>query len=554
MLLELVVENYAVVERLRVRFHAGLNILTGETGSGKSIVIDAVALLLGGRASTEMIRSGAERARVSGIFEMPLSDRCRALLAEAGMEPSDDDLLVEREIMANGKSRAFLNSRPVTAALLKDLAPFLGDIHGQHDQQRLFSHEAQREMVDEYSATPAVGEKVALLYARWRQAGDDLDEIDRAEQERLRLADLWSFQRNEISTIAPLPGEDLELDQERRRLGNVNKLAESTTAALDALYDAEHAASNTLGTAMRKIEEICRIDDSIADIQENLKPAEVAIQDAAYMLRDYLGKLEADPARLEEAEARLAAIERLKRKYGGTVDAVVTYAAELTRQLDDAETVNERRSALQTEHARLARDYQEAADVLTEARRRAAKKLEKRIESELAQLAMEKTVFRIEVSPATWSAAGADTMAFLVSPNVGEEPKPLEKIASGGELSRIALALKTSIAEVKKQTMPPTLVFDEVDTGIGGAVAESVGRRLKKLAGSQQVLCVTHLAQIAGFADHHYTVEKRESKGRITATIEEVSAGERVKEIGRMIAGANLTPEALKHAEQLLKH
>ena len=553
MLLELVVENYAVVERLRVRFHAGLNILTGETGSGKSIVIDAVALLLGGRASTEMIRSGAERARVSGIFEMPKSDRCRELMEEAGIEPGDEDMLVEREILANGKSRAFLNSRPVTAALLKDLAPYFGDIHGQHDQQRLFSHEAQRELVDEYNAAPAGLEKVAALFAGWQKTGHDLDEMDRAEQERLRLADLWSFQRNEISTIAPLPNEDTELDQERRRLGNVNRLAESTIGALEALYDAEESASNSLATAVKKIDDICRIDHSLQDLRASLQPAEAAIQDAAYTLRDYLGKLEADPHRLEEAEARLAAIDRLKRKYGGTVDTVLAYAADLTKQLDDAETASERREALQEEHARLAREYRAAADALTESRRKAAKKLEKRIETELAQLAMEKTVFRVDVAPATWSASGADAVAFLVSPNLGEEPKPLEKIASGGELSRIALALKTCIAEVKKQTMPPTLVFDEVDTGIGGAVAESVGRRLKKLAGNQQVLCVTQLAQIAGFADHHFTVEKRESKGRITATIEELSTAERVKEIGRMIAGSNLTPEALKHAEQLLK-
>ena len=553
MLLELVVENYAVVERLRVRFHAGLNILTGETGSGKSIVVDAVALLLGGRASAEAVRSGAERARVSGIFEMPASPPFRATLAAAGIEPEEDGLIVEREILANGKSRAFLNSRPVTATLLKDLALFLGDIHGQHDQQRLFSHEAQREMVDEYGAQPALLEKVGAVYGAWRAAAADLEELDRAEQERLRLADLWAFQRNEVSTVSPLPNEDVELDQERRRLGNANRLAEATAGALEALYDAEQSASNSLRSALRRIEEICRIDSSVNEVRDLLKPAEGAIQDAAYALRDYLGKLEADPGRLEEAETRLAAIDRLKRKYGGSVDAVLAFAAGLTRQLDEAETTGERRTKLQAEHTRLGRDYEVAAEAVTEFRRKAARKLEKRIETELAQLAMEKTLFRIEVGPAPWSAAGSDAVRFLVSPNVGEEPKPLEKIASGGELSRIALALKTCIAEVKKQTMPPTLVFDEVDTGIGGAVAESVGRRLKKLAAHQQVLCVTHLAQIAGFADHHYTVEKREAKGRISASIEELNPAERVKEIGRMIAGANVTPEALKHAEQLLK-
>jgi len=553
MLLELVVENYAVVERLRVRFHAGLNILTGETGSGKSIVIDSVLLLLGGRASTEMIRSGAERARISGIFEMPESARFREMLAEAGMEPEDGEVLVEREILANGKSRAFLNSRPVTAAMLKDLAPFLGDIHGQHDQQRLFSHEAQREMIDEFAAQPALSQRVEAAYVEWRRTAVELEEMDRAEQERLRLADLWTFQSSEIAQVAPEPNEDVLLDQERRRLGNVNRLAEHTIGALEPLYDGETSAVTLVGAAVRRLDEICRIDDSLREQVDRLRAAEGVIGDVAYVLRDYLGQLEADPGRLEEVQARLLAIDKLKRKYGGTVEAVLAFGGDLARQLEGAETAGARREALEERHAALALEYEAAAQALTESRRKAAKKLEKRVEAELAQLAMEKTVFRIEIAPAAWSAAGTDTVSILVSPNVGEEPKLIEKIASGGELSRMALALKTCIAEVKKQTMPPTLVFDEVDTGIGGGVAESVGRRLKKLASTQQVLCVTHLAQIAGFADHHYTVEKREVKGRISAVIEELPAAERVKEIGRMIAGSNLTPEALRHAEQLLK-
>ena len=553
MLVELLVENYAVVERLRVRFHEGLNLLTGETGSGKSIVVDALGLLLGGRASAEMVRSGAERARVSGIFEKPKSAAFARAAEALGIEAAEEELILEREILANGKSRAFVDSRPVPAGILKELAPFLGDIHGQHDQQRLFSHEAQREMIDEFGQTEAVGERVAEAYGAWRGAVTELEELDRAEQERARLADLWAFQKKEIEDVAPHPGEDQALEQERRILQNVNKLAEGVGAAHEALYEAPESAQAGLRTALKRIEEMARIDATMAELRESLRPAELAIAEAARTLQRYLGKLEADPARLEEVETRLAAIDKLKRKYGPGVEEVLAFLNDVSRQWAAAENAGERRAQLQAASAKLEREFEEAAAALTEARKKAARKLEKKVEGELGQLAMERTVFRVEITGAAWSAEGADAVAFLVSPNIGEAPKPLEKIASGGELSRIALALKTCISEVKRQSVPPTMVFDEVDAGIGGAVAESVGKRLSRLAAGQQVLCVTHLAQIAAFADHHYHVAKREQKGRIATTIEELSRGERVKELGRMIAGASVTPEALKHAEQMLK-
>jgi DNA repair protein RecN (Recombination protein N) len=554
MLLELVVENYAVVEKLRVRFHPGLNLLTGETGSGKSIVVDSFGLLLGGRASAEMIRSGAARARVSGIFEKPRHKTFAALLDEAGLEATDEDeLLVEREIQANGKSRAFLDSRPVTASLLKDLAPFLGDIHGQHDQQRLFARDAQLELLDEFGLLEDAAGHVADLYQRWRQAARDLEELDRAEQERLRLADLWAFQRREIEAVAPHPGEDDALEQEKRVLSNVNRLAESASAAYEALFDAPESCMTSLRAALRKIDDLCRIDPSLGELRESLNPAEVAIEEASRTLRDYLSKLEADPGRLEEIESRLSGLDKLKRKYGRTIEEVLVYLNDLGRQLQDAETAGARREELKAAESKLVREFEAAAQSLSEARRRAAAKLEKRVEQELAQLAMARSVFEVAVTRASApSASGVDEVAFLLSPNPGEEPKPMERIASGGELSRVALALKTVINEIKKQTSPPTLVFDEVDAGIGGSVAESVGRRLKLIAAQQQVLCVTHSAQIAGFADHHYAVEKREHKGRITTAIEELARDARVRELARMMAGSSVTPEVLKHAEQMI--
>ena len=364
----------------------------------------------------------------------------------------------------------------------------------------------------------------------------ELEELDRAEQERIRLADLWAFQKKEIEDIAPHPGEDAALDQERRILQNVNKLAEGGGAALEALYDAPESAQAALRTALKRIEELARIDTTMAELRESLRPAELAIAEGSRTLQRYLDKLEADPSRLDEIENRLAALDKLKRKYGPAIEDVLAFLNDVSRQLAAAENAGERRAELQAGSARLERDFESAAASLSEIRKKAARKLEKKVEGELAQLAMDRTIFRVDITSAAWSAEGADAVAFLVSPNVGEAPKPLEKIASGGELSRIALALKTCISEVKKQSVPPTLVFDEVDSGIGGAVAESVGKRLSRLAAGQQVLCVTHLAQIAAFADHHYFVAKKEQKGRIATSIEELGRQERVRELGRMIA------------------
>jgi DNA repair protein RecN (Recombination protein N) len=555
MLVELAVENYAVIEKVRVRFHPGLNLLTGETGSGKSIVVDALALLLGGRASAEMVRSGAERARVSGIFELARDQGLQALLGEAGIETEDGELIVEREILASGKSRAFAGSRPVTTALLRELAGYVGDIHGQHDQQQLFWPSVQREMLDGFAGAAELAAETSALYAHWRAASEELAELDRTSQENLRQADLWTFQRNEIETVAPQPGEDARLESERRVLRNVVRLQETAGAAYDALYENPESVTAQLRAVARRLEELGRIDESAAEIAAALQPASIAADEAAHALRHYLGKLEADPARLEEIETRLAALEKLKRKYGATLDEVLGFGEDVRRQLAVVQTSGERQEALRKEIRSWEAAYESAAGKLSGERKDAARRLGKRVEGELASLAMEQTRVEIRVSPAEWSAAGADAVEFLISPNVGEELKPLDKIASGGELSRVALALKTCTAPARtdRQAVPRTLVFDEVDAGVGGGAAEAVGRRLKKLAQSSQVLCVTHLAQIAGFADHHYYVEKHAAKGRTQATVEELDRAARTREIGRMLSGERVTAEALRHAEQLLK-
>jgi DNA repair protein RecN (Recombination protein N) len=550
MLLELNVENFAVVERLRLRFHAGLNALTGETGSGKSLVVDALGLLFGGRASSELLRTGAERAFVSGLFSVPQERAFAALLSEAGIEPEDGELLIEREILSNGKSRAFVGSRPAAAALLKEIAPYLGDIHGQHDQQRLFSPDAQREIIDEAAGIAPQSGPVGDLFARWMAARRELDELTRAEQEKNRLSDLWRMQRSEIDGLGLKPGEDQELENERRVLKNVAKLSENVTAAYDALQESESSAAHNVTLALKRLEELARIDETLQPLVETLRPAQIAIQDASHELMHYLGNLEADPARLETVESRLAAMEKLKRKYGNSIEEILAFREQVASQLDAVENAGERRAALENQITSLETSYRTEAIKLRSARMKAARKLEKQVESELVSLAMKGTQVKIEFREAAPASHGMDEVQFLVSANVGEDPRPLDKVASGGELSRIALALKTSAPGENGRR---TLVFDEVDAGVGGSAAEAVGRRLKKISSGEQVLCVTHLAQIAGFADHHYVVSKREAKGRTVAEVTEVKGDQRVREIGRMLSGERVPEEALRHADRLLR-
>jgi DNA repair protein RecN (Recombination protein N) len=551
-LVELLVENYAVVERVRVQFHRGLNLLTGETGSGKSIVVDALGLLFGGRASADMVRSDAAKARISGIFEIPASSAFTALLEQAGIELEDGELLIEREVLAGGKSRAFAGSRPATVALLREIAPYLGDIHGQHDQQQLFSSDAQLNLVDDFAAAHDLVARTGDLYREIRACALELEALEKSEQETLRLSDLWSFQKQEIETAALQPDEESALEQEKRVLRNVAKLQESANAAYTALYDSPESIVSQLRITLRRLEDLCRIDASVEPMREALKPAEAAIQDISNDLQHYLDKLEADPDRLEAIETRLETIDKLKRKYGASINDVLAFLTTVSTQLSALENAGGRKAELQKRREGLSSQYAKTSSELTAVRSAAAQKLSKKVEKELDSLAMANSIFKIELKPVAWSERGADRVEFLLSSNRGEEARSLDRVASGGELSRIALALKTSLGQ-PSGAVARTLVFDEVDTGIGGGVAEAVGRRLKKLSATSQVLCVTHLAQIASFADHHYHVEKREVKGRTVAEVEELTREARMREIGRMLSGEKVTPEALKHAEQMIR-
>jgi len=559
MLLELDIENYAVVEKLRISFRAGLNLLTGETGSGKSIVVDAFSLLFGARSDAGAVRSGADRARVSGVFEPAADDILAATLAAAGVELEAGELIVERQILASGKSRSYVNGRPATLALLKALAPFLGDIHGQHEQQDLFSVKAQLAMLDLAAGSAETAAEVAALYREWREADARLAELRGAEQERLRLLDLYRFQTKEIESAGLDAGEEQKLDAERLKLRNLEQLNESGAVAYDALYESSGAASERLKTARQALETLARYDkERFEPLVVSIEAARASVDDAAFDLRGYLDGLEADPGRLDSLEERLASIEKLKRKYGASIADVISYGEETAEKLAEIEASEENAAALEARREDAARRYREVAEELSRRRRAGAEKLATDVETELTALAMEKARFAVSFDDGEsqrFSVDGFDRIAFEVAANLGEPLRPLAQVASGGELSRITLALKTCLApkSPRKTKKPRTLVFDEIDTGVGGRVAEALGRRLKRLSTTNQLLCVTHLPQIAGFADAHYVVGKAELDGRTFASVAELAETDRINELARMLSGSEVTKAALANAKQLIK-
>lgn len=555
LLLELRVENYAVIDSLAIEFSSGLNLLTGETGAGKSILIDALALLLGDKASADVVRHGAEKAIVSGVFEADES-ALKPLLEENGVEPEDGHIIVKREISANGKGRVFVNNQPATVALLRQLAPVLASIHAQNETILAFDGPARLALLDAYAGNRL--DELAARYQAWTAIKQRMAELERDEQDRLRMVDLWSFQKKEIESAQLQPAEDQKLETEKRVLANAEKLYSAAMAAYDALYDAEASVIANLGVARKQLEELARFDPKFQEALTSLLTARAAVEDVSSSVRDYAESIDASPERLAQVEDRLALLDRLKRKYGATVDEVIAYGDDVTRKLNEVENREETMIALKKQLASAAEAYLSTARALSKKRYSAAKELQKMVESEINQLAM-KAQFRIEVfgsdDPENWSSTGFDGVTYLITTNPGEPLKPVEQIASGGELSRVMLALKATIEAGKKMkaAIQRTLVFDEIDNGIGGRAAEAVGKKLKGLAKSNQVLCITHLPQIASFADYHYVIEKREAAGRTKTSVRLLKQEERTEEIARMLSGAKLTEASRQHAEQLLK-
>lgn len=562
MLLELRVENYAVIDNVAVEFAPGLNLLTGETGAGKSILIDALALLLGDKASADAVRHGTGKAVVAAVFESE-SKALDSVLEENGIDHDEEQLILRREISASGKGRVFVNNQPATVAVLRQLAPHLAVIHAQNEAVLAFEAAARLELLDSFAGSEIAA--VSESFTAWTVARNRINELERDEQDRVRLLDLWSFQRKEISSASLHTGEDAKLEAEKRLLANSERILAAAMGANDALYEGNVSASALIRSAARQLEELARIDEKFREQLAQLDSARITVEDIGQTLRDYAEDIEASPERLAEVEDRLAALDRLKRKYGPSLEEVMAMGEELERKLNEMENKDEALRKLRAELAKAAERYLQVARGLSRLRYEAAKKLEKQVESEVNELAM-KAKFKVEVSggdeEVKWSAKGFDAVQYLISANPGEPLGPVDEIASGGELSRVMLALKTTIEagmpgrtrqHAAKGGGQRTLVFDEIDSGIGGRAAEAVGKKLKQLAATKQVLCITHLPQIASFADQHFLIEKKESGGRSRTSVRQLDSEERTRELARMISGAKLTDTSLKHAEQMLK-
>jgi DNA repair protein RecN (Recombination protein N) len=561
MLLELRAENYAVIDRAVATFGLGLNLLTGETGAGKSILIDALALLLGGKASPDVVRHGADKAVVGCVFE--LTPGAAAILEANGIDSESDHILLRREIVANGKGRVFVNNQPATVGVLRQLAPELALVHSQGETLGSFDQAQQRSLLDRFGGLTTDG--VAEAFTAWRATTDKLEELQSAEQDRLRMADLWRFQSREIDQAGvTTEDEDVQLEAEKRVLGNAEKLYTAAMSAHELLYESENSAETALGAALKHLEELARYDPRFQEPSQQLAAAKAIVEDVDAEVRDFADNVHAAPGRLEEIEDRLAALDRLKRKYGQTLKEVIAFGAEAARQLAEVENRDALLVELKAKEVQDAAAYRVVAAQLTASRIDAAKRLEKLAEAQINDLAMS-TRFHVQVTaekaPESWTAHGWDQVQSLIATNAGEPLKPLHEIASGGEMSRVMLALKVTVEEAassgagrkKKSVLPRTLVFDEIDIGIGGRAAEAVGRKLKTLSKGQQVLCITHLPQIAAFGDQHFLIEKSEKRGRTQTEVRRMEDSERTQEIARMLSGAKLTETSLKHAAHLLE-
>jgi DNA repair protein RecN (Recombination protein N) len=557
MLSLLKIKNVALIDSLEVEFGPGLNLLTGETGSGKSIIVDSLGALTGERVCSDLIKEGSEQAQIEGIFEAERKKRLLSVLDESGIEYASSghlEIVVRREISASGRNRIFLNDQIVTASLLKRLAPFLADIHGQGDQALLFDPSSHMAMLDSYAGNDAMRQSVANAYAGLAEIRRALDELKKDDADKLQLLDILRFQVSELDRAALKPGETEELEEERRRLNNVEKLSALSGEAYTLLYESDESVLANFDRAVRNVNELAGYDSRFAAYSDQVETTRALLQEMSSDSRDFLGGLEFSPERLEQIEARLAELSQLSRKYGGSVESAIDHLEAARKRLENIEFSELRETELTRELETKKARYLSAALELSASRTKAAAKFAKEVERNLQPLALEKAVFEVRVTTPEapeekdMSSGGVDRVEFFFSANVGESPKPLAKVASGGEASRLTLILKTTAKSVAKTTA----VFDEIDAGIGGRVSESFGLNINQLASDQQVLCVTHQPQIASKADRHFVVSKEFKGGKTVVSIRELDTGQRVEELARMLAGEKITDAARENARSML--
>lgn len=564
MLSELSIRNFAIIDDLNIRFDQGLTILSGETGAGKSIIINAVNLLLGDRANAGMVRSGADEAHIEALFLIRNLSRVQEILGLQGYA-SGDELLIRRVISANNRHRVYINGRMATMQSLNAITANLASISGQHAHQMLLKEEQHLVIVDQFGGLIPLRAEVGDLYQTILPLVQKLKKLKSQKRRQDEQRELLYFQQKEIQAAAIQAGEDENLEQEKRRLKNSARLYQTVYECLEVLYDGEGAIVERLGGVSKALNELVEIDKALVPEVASVDEATYRLQDAAEVLRGYLGRIQADPARLEAVEERLDTLNKLKRKYGGSLEGVQAYLTGIDDKLKQIETIDEQIETIEAELDRLHEKMKTRAYDLSGRRRKAAVALARQAEKMLATLKMANTRFDVvfDTTKADEKAephlvadgelmgeTGFDKACFLISPNVGEQLKPLAAIASGGELSRVVLALKAILAQVDTVQ---TIVFDEVDAGIGGGVAEVVGHAMAKLARHHQVIGITHLPQIAKFGDHHFRITKKETEGRTVTVIDALDPETRVTELARMLGGETITAASIAHAREMMK-
>lgn len=554
MLTLLKIKNVALIDELELDFGPGLNLLTGETGSGKSIIVDSLGALIGDRVSNDLIKQGEVSATIEGLFSRSIDDDFRSALDESGVEIESGEIIVKREISAAGKNRIFVNGTLVTQGFLKRIGSYLADIHGQGDQTGIYNVETHIELLDQFASVDDLKARVTERFHSLAAIRSQLASLQKDTSEKLQLVDILRFQVGEIAAADLSPDEEASLEEEKLRLTNVEKLTSLSEEAFALLYDNAESTATTLEKAQRKVTELADFDLQFAAYSDGISAARAVVEDLAFAVRDFRSRLEFSPERLDEIENRLAEILRLKRKYGGTVEAVLEHLRVSQERLGAIENTEFREEKLRKELEISRQNYLDAASGLSTARTKAAENFDREVERNLKAVAIEKARFetRIEANPDdddSFTDIGFDRAEFYFSANPGESVRPLARVASGGEASRVMLILKTTIDERGPEK---TAVFDEVDVGIGGRVAEAVGRKLKDLSKTQQILCVTHQPQIASLADSHFVIEKDTSGKRTRVSVVKLTDEQRIDEIARMLAGEQITEAARENAKAML--
>ncbi|MEK5381305.1 DNA repair protein RecN [Niallia sp. FSL W8-0635] len=553
MLSELSIKNFAIIDSLSISFKKGLTVLTGETGAGKSIIIDAINLLVGGRGSAEFVRHGEEKAEIEGLFYIEEGHPCFRKMTEFGIDIDEGTIVLRRDIALSGKSVCRINGKLITISVLREIGSTLIDIHGQHEHQELMDETKHLQLLDTFAMgelAPVI-EEYEEIYRSYMQTHKKLMNLTENEQQMAQRLDLLQFQFNEIESAHLKLNEDEELLEERKKLGNFEKLYDSIQTGYTALRG-EQKGLDWLGEVMGNMEEAASLDTEYKDMAESVSNSYYILEDIARQMRSALDYLEYDPERLNEIETRLNEINTLKRKYGKTVAEILEYAAKIEEELETLQNKETHIDLLERELASLKKDLLVEAKELNVLRRKAADRLTDSIHQELKELYMEKTIFevRIHANENNVTKKGIDEVEFYISTNPGEPLKPLSKIVSGGELSRMMLALKSIFSKHQGVT---SIIFDEVDTGVSGRVAQAIAEKIHHVSVDSQVLCISHLPQVAAMADTHLFIAKKIDDGRTATSVTPLAQQEKIREIGRMISGAEITELTKKHAKELLK-